>query len=137
MLNFEIDKEKLRNGIEKISDWEDWDKIASEIFRVDEWEETDIDIVEEDLERLPIIINESEWISTTNSYDISPEIFHLYEKIRWQVFAKLEPDADKDNKSHPELYGKWCVYCKVWAREFPQNDCPICGNELLPIAIND
>jgi hypothetical protein len=114
-----------------------WCSIAYEIFRRDEWEETDIDLVEADLERPSETINGYSWESTTTSYDISPEIFYLHEKARLEVFAKLEPESDRENKIHPEWYGKWCVYCKIWTREYPEEICPKCGKELLPLPLNE
>ena len=35
--------------------------------------------------------------------------FYLHEKARLEVFAKLEPESDRENKIHPEWYGKWCI----------------------------
>ena len=123
--------------INNISDWDEWDKIENEIFRQYEWEETDIDSIEADLERPPENIDGYTWESTTISYDISPEIFYLYEKSILEVFAKLEPEADKVNKMHPEWYGKWCVFCKIWTKDFPKEVCPKCGKELLPLPLNE
>lgn len=137
MLKFKIDKKILAHEISKISTWEDWDKIRDEIFRRDEWEDTDIETIGKDLERPTVVIDGYKWESTTNSYELSPELFYLHEKTRWEVFAKLDPEADADNKNHPERYGKWCVYCKRWSREYPESNCPQCGNELLPLPLNE
>ncbi|CAI8966205.1 hypothetical protein EMIT07CA2_50349 [Brevibacillus sp. IT-7CA2] len=52
------------------------------------------------------IIKGCEWEPTTDSFDISPKVSHLYEKTRQKVFAILETEADEENRQHPELYGK-------------------------------
>lgn len=83
------------------------------------------------------IIEGCEWEPTTDSYDISPEVSHLYEKTRQKVFAILEPEADEENKQHPELYGKRCIYCRIWTRDFSKQKCPKCSNELLKIPLNE
>lgn len=137
MLKIEIDNKKLKNEVGNISNWDEWYKIEDELFRLKEWEEADIDTIEKDLERPPETINGYIWESTTTSYDISPEIYHLHEKTRLEVFAMLEPEADVDNKNHHERYGKWCVYCKRWTREYPEDNCPRCGKELLPLPLNE
>lgn len=137
MFIVEIDSKKLKDEIEKITDWDRWYEIENEIFRIKDWEEADIDTIEKDLKRPPEIIGGYSWESTTTSYDISPEIYHLHEKSRLEVFAKLEPEADKENKNHPKWYGKWCVYCRIWTREYPEKGCPKCGKELLPLPLNE
>lgn len=137
MLNFEINIENLRKEITKISTWEDWHKIKHEIFKSDKWEQIDAETLEKDLERPMLVIDGYNWKATTNNYKISPNIFYLYERTRWEAFAKLEPESDADNKKHPEEYGKWCVYCKRWTREYPKSNCPRCGNELLYLALHE
>ena len=137
MLSFNIDREKLEFEFNKISSWDDWDIIVKEIFRRDEWQETDIDTLGIDLERPVISLDGYDWESTTNSYDIAPEIYHLYEKKSIEAFAKLEPEAAIENKAHPEWYAKWCVYCRRWSRHYPKDNCPKCGHELLPLPLNE
>ncbi|MGF9908937.1 hypothetical protein [Brevibacillus porteri] len=101
------------------------------------WPRTSFDRLEEDLDRPVQIIEGCEWEPTTDSYDISPEVSHLYEKTRQKVFAILEPEADKENKQHPELYGKRCIYCRIWTRDFSKQKCPKCSNELLEFPLNE
>lgn len=137
MMKLEIDKEMLANEKNKITTWDDWDKLEEKIFKVQTWEETDINTLEKDLERPIITLDGYEWEPTTNSYNLPPEILHKYEKIRVEVFNKLEPEAAKENMSHPEIYAKWCVYCKRWSRKYPKDNCPKCGNELLPLWIGE
>lgn len=137
MLDFKIDLEKLEKEINELTDWDDWGGIEKEIFRTDDWPEISLDALERDLERPTQIIAGSEWGSTTNSYDVSPEILHLYEKTRERVFAKLEPEADEENKKHTELFGKRCLYCRIWTRSFSKKNCPICRNELLKMPLNE
>ncbi|MEC0207379.1 NOB1 family endonuclease [Paenibacillus ehimensis] len=132
-----IDIHKLESDLKKLSSWKDWDRIQKEIFHSDEWPETSIDRLEEDLERPVQIIEGCEWESTTASYDVSPEIMHLYEKTRQKVFSILEPEADEENKQHLELYGKRCIYCRIWTRDFSKQKCPKCGNELLEFPLNE
>lgn len=137
MFNINIDTSKLYSDLEKICSWEDWYKIEIDIFHTDEWPETSIERLEEDLERPVEIIEGCEWDSTTNSYDVSPEVMHFYEKTRQKVFAILEPEADEENKQHPELYGKRCIYCRIWTRDFSKQKCPKCSNELLDFPLNE
>ncbi|WP_082420551.1 hypothetical protein [Paenibacillus sp. A3] len=137
MFNIKIDIHKLESDLKKLYNWKDWDRIQKEIFHTDEWPETSIDRLEEDLERPVQIIEGCEWDSTTNSYDVSPEIMHLYEKTRWRAFSILEPEADEENKQHPELYGKRCIYCRIWTRDFSKQKCPKCSNELLKLPLNE
>ncbi|MDO3677895.1 hypothetical protein [Paenibacillus ehimensis] len=93
--------------------------------------------LEEDLERPVQIIEGCEWEPTTASYDVSPEIMHLYEKTRQKAFSILEPEADEENKKHPELYGKRCIYCRIWTRDFSKQKCLKCGNGLLKLPLNE
>lgn len=137
MLTFEIDMKELGNKLELLSDWDEWDKIENEIFKIDDWPETSIDEIDNDLGRPSKLIDGQQWESTTNSYNISLKIFHLYEKTRNWVFAKLEPEAAEENKNHPEWYGKWCIYCKIWTRKYEKENCPNCGNELLLLPLNE
>lgn len=137
MFCFEIDKKSLEEKINKLSSWDEWNSIETKIFRSEEWPEKNLDLLEKEAAELPLNIDGYEWKVVVDSYDIVPEILHLYEKTRWEVFAILEPEADKENKSHPEWYGKWCVYCKRWTREYPEPNCPQCDNELLPLPLNE
>lgn len=136
MNNFKIDKNKVKNMISKITTWEEWDRIEEDIFRISSWE-VNTKSIESDLERLPEMIDGYEWEPTTLSYDISPEIYHLHKQSRMEVFAKLEPEAHRENQSHPERYCKLCVYCRRWSRKYPKDKCPNCGNELLPLPLNE
>ncbi|PCN42170.1 hypothetical protein B9C88_22330 [Brevibacillus laterosporus] len=137
MFYIKIDINKLENDFKKLSRWEDWNRIEKEIFHTDEWPETPIDRLEEDLERPVQIIEGCAWEPTTDSYDVAPEIMHLYEKTRQKVFSILEPEADEENKQHPELYGKRCIYCRIWTRDFSKKNCPKCRNELLKLPLNE
>jgi hypothetical protein len=136
MIDFEIDRKRLTDEINRLSSWEDWERIEEDIFKLDEWDEEDYNI-ERDMERQIIVVEGHEWKPTTLSYDISPEIYHLHWKTRLEVFAKLEPDAAEENSRHPERYGKICVYCKRWSKYYTKDNCPECGNELLPLPLNE
>ncbi|MDC0762143.1 hypothetical protein POF51_15665 [Brevibacillus sp. AG] len=137
MFSIVIDRNELDSDINNISCWEDWYKIEKEIFHTDEWPRTSFDRLEEDLDRPVQIIEGCEWEPTTDSYDVSPEVSHLYEKTRQKVFAILEPEADEENKLYPELYGKRCIYCRIWTRDFSKQKCPKCSNGLLKFPLNE
>lgn len=89
IFNIHINANKLKRNLEKISSWEDWYKIEKEIFHTDEWPVTSFDRLEEDLDRPVQIIEGYKWEPTTDLYDISPDVSHLYEKTRQKVFAIL------------------------------------------------
>ena len=137
MLNFNIDKNKPKEEIEKLTCEEDWIRIEKHIFLTDDWPLTPIDVIDEDLNRTVKVIDGVIWKTTANTNNVSPDILHLYEKTRCFVFNKLEPEAAEENSKHTEWYGKWCVYCKIWAREYDKDHCPICGHELLQLPLNE
>lgn len=137
MLLFKIDIKKLECELENVSCWEDWFKIEKDIFQIDTWLETPIDVTEKDLKKPPVEVDNSLWEPTTNAYDIDPYIIYLYEKMSWKVFEKLEPEAVIENKKNPDQYGKWCVFCRIWTRKYQKNNCPLCGKVLCVMPMND
>lgn len=128
----------LKNVIDKINNWEDWKKVQIEIFHVDKWKEASIEMMEESSKRENLFFDGVVWEPFTDPYDVSSELKFIYEKIRLEVFKKLEPDAAKENEKHPEWYGKQCIFCKVVTEEYySKKICPFCGKELLPWTLNN
>lgn len=89
MLNFNIDKNKLKEEIEKLTCEEDWIRIEKHIFLTDDWPLTPIDVIDEDLNRTVKVIDGVIWKTTANTNNVSPDILHLYEKTRCFVFEQI------------------------------------------------
>lgn len=137
MKDIKINKEKLELMMLSLSNWDEWAKIEDEIFKVDEWPSKDANELDDLYDRPPIVIDGRTWETIVSRYDIPPELLFLHEKLSYKAFEILEPEADKGNQEHPENYGKWCIYCSIWTKEYPHEVCPKCGKELLPLPLND
>lgn len=130
-------EERMWLKLSGIQNWDDWILIEQEFFNqtvlipksAEEWCHG--------LERSDIITPDNiVWQSTSIGYK-NRDLYFLYEKARLYAFAKLEPDAAKENSTHPERYGQICNLCELWTRSHEPNVCAFCSNELLPFPLNE
>lgn len=137
----EIMKKSSEINIERLFDavanWEDWYAIEKEIFTFHEWPQYDNNKIDEMLSRESFKSKGILWEATCTHYDVERELEFKYEKLRNLVFDKLEPEAAKENDLHPEWYGKMCVICSIWTRDFSTESCAICGHELILFPLNE
>jgi hypothetical protein len=120
--------------VNKIKSWDDWAEIEKTVFDQQHWIKTPN---EEKLTILPdLLLGGSIWHKQNNNYQ-NIILYSLYEKLSLMVFAKLEPDAHKNNLLHPEHYGVECANCLMWTRDHKFTRCPRCGGDLIWRPLNE
>lgn len=125
-----MNKEELEEKLSQITDWQEWYDLEKSLFKLGEWKEADIETMEAWGQRETIMLDGHEWMPFVSPYDIDREILYLHEMASWYVFEKLEPEAQAENLSKKEKYGKECNYCLRYTRDFDVENCPFCGRKL-------
>ncbi len=136
MLPDHSDIVQLKKEFEKISNWDEWEEFSDKYF---DWENTptrSLEQMEIDLQREPRQCKNQLWEPYARNYDIDPEIEILFDDLSDKIFAKLEPQAHKNNIEHPERYGWKCTHCRVFTRN-KTDRCAICGKRLLQLPLNE
>lgn len=128
---------EIKKLLLEISSWDDWYKLEEELFDLESWPGFDLDEIDKMLNRETTKIDGVFWSPTCTHYDVERELEFKYEKLRELVFQKLEPEGAKNNAAHPEWYGKLCVPCSMWTRQYSANTCGKCGCELVLFPLNE
>lgn len=136
MFSKRISQSELENDLASVTDWDDWERLRRRWFETDHWPNRSLKQMDHDLNREPKRIRGRTWEPCSSPYDVDPDLEFLYEKSRMSVFAALEPDAERENKTHPEWYGWRCVYCRIYTVKKTLK-CGICHKELVPLPLNE
>ncbi|MCX4024711.1 DUF3969 family protein [Endozoicomonas sp. SM1973] len=137
MTKISVNQNTLDQLFLKISTWEDWIEIEKRIFKLNCWSERNISEINNILKSEPIKIDGAYWFPVPNQYDVSETIEFLYEKYQQMAFKKIEPEAYEENMKNISEYGKRCVFCEKYAKEYFGDMCPACGSELLWLPLNE
>jgi len=131
----EIDETRLRRAVADIRSWDEWEVLAERFFRPALVEKSNEEFTA-CMRRPDEVVAGSTWHATCGGYR-DTHALHLLEKSRWMVFSRLEPEADRVNRNHPEWYGRICYRCERWTRDNSLVTCPWCGGDLLDFALNE
>lgn len=132
----DINHKKLKSAFDSVRSWDQWDAFTQEWFEIDNWPLLDVDRVSDSLNRPSRKIRGRIWEPYGELYDVDAELRFLSEKLRWEIFMRLEPDAAEDNRMHPGRYGWMCVWCRIYTRT-KVAFCDQCKKELLPLPLNE
>jgi hypothetical protein len=127
--------EKLKQQLDAIRSWEDWDVKKKEIFGKP-WERCDPDQAELELERDDILSDGVKWQPFSYPYKVDAEIIDLFEDAQVYVFSRLDPEGHSENTQNSQWFGRKCNHCKLWTKEISLNNCSFCGRELRKIPLN-
>jgi len=127
---------QLKIEFELISNWDEWEEFSEKHFDWENAPSRSLEQMETDLRRKPRQCKNWLWEPYAGNYDIDPEIEILFDVLRDEIFAKLEPQAHKNNGEHPELFGWKCTHCRIFTRE-KIDKCAYCNRTLLPMPLNE
>ena len=129
------DRAVLEAAFARVTDWDGWYAFERTWFDWSRAPERPDDAIARDLDRPPVSLEGNLWEPLAGQYDVPSEIEILYERYRAAAFARLDPDAHRDNLAHSGRYAMKCVACRVYTRQ-PAAACPFCGRPLLSMPLN-
>ncbi len=132
-----INKEELEEKLSQITEWQEWYDLEKSLFKLGEWKEADIETLEAREQRETIVLDGHEWMPIVDLYDDNREMIYLHEIASYYVFEKLEPEANAENLSRKEEYGKQCRFCLRYTIDFEVENCPFCGRKLTPVYLEN
>ena len=133
--NLRIDTKYLKNLLENIRDDDDWYKIENEVFKIREWEYSDIDECEQQKARPDIIIDGTRWYPLADRPKVSDEIVYLHAICQQMAFRKLD-DYRQEDDTETE-FGYLCRICLRAAEKTKERYCPFCGRKLFAFPIDN
>ncbi|TCO69389.1 hypothetical protein [Rhodovulum euryhalinum] len=136
MKALETDPDLLRAEAARLSHWDGWARFVETYFDWTKAPERTVDQIEQDLQRPPVAGHGHIWEPFAGNYDVPPALEILFGQLSEEIFARLEPEAHRENLAHPERFGRKCAACRVFTRTEARN-CAFCGAPLLRMPLSD
>lgn len=131
---FDITVKDVYSALIKINSWESWELFEKRYFNEEYWKEKDLSMILKEENIKPVYANGIEWKHVITPYILPKKYECIYEFCFQYAVKKLDYITYINNV---EENGRWCVFCKRYAKVNNILKCPFCNHYLLLFPLNE
>lgn len=125
------EKRKIRKELRNITSHEALREFEHKWFSPKTWQPQDPQLLEEDLSRPEIEVENCTWEPLTDPYSISKNLRDYFEFVRFEALKRIEnASTDAELVAKIVFTRKVCWYCRIHTKDLSKNLCPLCDSKL-------